>query len=260
MEVVVSAWSSQVHSSPAAENLPFRMAGQEDPSPEGKSAHCWQVVAIKSYVNAFRYLWVRKMESNHQIFHFPLCCLFLKSVMESYWRHSSYNIVDRLATRAHSLCGHQQLHTKLDSECWPNYTTVRTKFVCNLQNEFQMPFVWYLWPWTPGLLPRCNVGYVFWGEKWNGHKVHSPLARQFIDNGWRNFGANKALKDSLQPSNRSVQILIYFLLVLTARNLEPIKHWKTVYSQVIDQYKSSSQTAWASFSSWPCTSHAAGWS
>ena len=123
MEVVVSAWSSQVHSSPAAENLPFRMAGQEDPSPEGKSAHCWQVVAIKSYVNAFRYLWVRKMESNHQIFHFPLCCLFLKSVMESYWRHSSYNIVDRLATRAHSLCGHQQLHTKLDSECWPNYTS-----------------------------------------------------------------------------------------------------------------------------------------
>ena len=33
----------------------------------------------------------------------------------SYQHHSSYNIVDRLARRAHSLGGHQQLHACIEN-------------------------------------------------------------------------------------------------------------------------------------------------
>jgi len=41
-------------------------------------------------------------------------------------------MVDRLATRAHSLCGHQQSYWKLDSEFWPNCATVRIKLQLRL--------------------------------------------------------------------------------------------------------------------------------
>ena len=64
-------------------------------------------------------------------------------------------------TRSHSQCGDQQLHWKLDSECWPHCTTVRiTLQLCFwiLQNVVQISFFMSLWSWV--LLLLCNVEYL----------------------------------------------------------------------------------------------------
>ena len=73
-------------------------------------------------------------------FPFSIMLPVLRSDMES--DHSSYNIVDRLATRAHSLCacGHQQLHWKLGSEGWPNCIVPLSESSCNFVWNFQMHF------------------------------------------------------------------------------------------------------------------------
>ena len=68
-----------------------------------------------------------KIENNHQISIFLSIGCFVK-IDQLIWKVNITvitNIEDRLATRNHSECGHQQLHCKLDSECWPNCTTVR---------------------------------------------------------------------------------------------------------------------------------------
>ena len=59
-------------------------------------------------------------------FHLPFHWLFCK-IDQLIWKVNITvitNIGDKLATRNHSECGHQQLRCKLDSECWPNCTTV----------------------------------------------------------------------------------------------------------------------------------------
>jgi len=76
--------------------------------------------------------------------------------------HSSYNIMGRLATRAHSLCarGHQQLKTGFRRLAKLYCTTVRIKLQLCLKfaNAFQCHFSVYRWSWTLQL--HCIVEHV----------------------------------------------------------------------------------------------------
>ena len=118
-----------------------------------------------------------------------------------------------MATRSHSQCGHQKLHWKLDSECWPNCTTLRITLqfcfvfckmhfrfhfsgVCDLEYYYHFAvFNIHLrrklgWPQSP------LTGYIFCGTNFlQGYKFPGGIQISWRDTkfwkgyifGWYNF-------------------------------------------------------------------------
>ena len=107
-----------------------------------------QLTFPKKWIPFLRQLEVYCILNDHLIFQRSHSGIAMYAVIETEWP----------CTRDYLLCGHQQLHWKLGSECWPYCTTVRI----TLQPCFVfakcvsgLSFQWH-WHWKLTIL-YCNV-------------------------------------------------------------------------------------------------------